>query len=171
LGLRGLNAYIGDCKQISHCLGFLHGDLLNYFKNDDPVVKGIDDLDDLDVRNGVPGIAETFHIVPETLIMLLLDGLQSFSCRWMLVCTLKIPDEHGTKLVPIVDGSFRQVDEPRPGRARQCHEQVIIFHPIISSRGLDDYVIDLEESFGIFGAMIYVDVPGLEVFWPHDLPE
>jgi hypothetical protein len=46
--------------------------------------------------------------------MLLFDGLQSFCYRWMLVRTLDVLDEHGTQLVPIVDGSFREIDEPRP---------------------------------------------------------
>jgi hypothetical protein len=38
-------------------------------------VKGIDDFDVLDIRDSVPSIAETFHIVSETFIMLLFDGL------------------------------------------------------------------------------------------------
>jgi hypothetical protein len=96
LGLRGLNAYIGNCEQISHYFGFLHGDLLNSFDIAHPVVKGIDNLDVLDVWDGVPGIAKTFYIVPKALIMLLLDGLQGFRCRWTLVRTLKVPDKHGT---------------------------------------------------------------------------
>jgi hypothetical protein len=41
----------------------------------DPVVKSIDDLDVLDVRDIVPNIAETFHVVLETFIMPLPDGL------------------------------------------------------------------------------------------------
>jgi hypothetical protein len=44
--------------------------------------------------------------------MLLLDGVQSFGSRWLLICALQIVDEHGTELVPVVDGSFDQVDEP-----------------------------------------------------------
>jgi hypothetical protein len=59
-------------------------------------VKGIDDLDVLDVRDIISGIAETFHIVPKALVMLLLDGLQGFSCRWTLICSLQVLDEHGT---------------------------------------------------------------------------
>jgi hypothetical protein len=37
-----------------------------------------------------------FHIVLEPLIKLLLDGLQSLSSRWTLVCALEVLDEHGT---------------------------------------------------------------------------
>jgi hypothetical protein len=40
-------------------------------------VEGVADLDVLDIRDSVPSIAEIFHVVPETLIMLLSDGLQS----------------------------------------------------------------------------------------------
>jgi hypothetical protein len=40
-------------------------------------MEGVDDLDVLDVRDNVPGIAEMFHVVSDALIMLLLDGLES----------------------------------------------------------------------------------------------
>jgi hypothetical protein len=53
-----------------------------------------------------------FHIVPEALIMLLLDGLQSLSSRWTLVCTLEVPDEYGTQLVSGVDRFLGQIDKP-----------------------------------------------------------
>jgi hypothetical protein len=66
-------------------------------------VEGIGDLDVLDVWDSILGIAEMFHVVPKTSIMLLLKGLY---CKRMLVCTLEVPDEHGTQLVPIVDGSL-----------------------------------------------------------------
>jgi hypothetical protein len=59
-------------------------------------MEGIDDLDVLDVRDNIPGIAEMLHVVPKTLIMLLPDGLQGLCCRWSLVCALEVPDEHGT---------------------------------------------------------------------------
>ncbi len=95
-GFGGLYAHISDCEQISHRLGLFHGDLLHSLDIADPVVEGIDDLDVLDVRDSVPGVAEIFHVVPETLIMLLPDGLQSLCCRWTLVRALKVPDEHGT---------------------------------------------------------------------------
>jgi hypothetical protein len=92
LGLTSLNAYVGNCEQIGHRPGLLHGDLLHSFDIVDPIPEDIDDLDVLDVRDSVPGIAETFYVVPKTLIILLLDGLQGLSSRWMLVCTLKVPD-------------------------------------------------------------------------------
>jgi hypothetical protein len=41
----------------------------------DPVMETIDDLGFLDIRDSVPVITETFHVVPEDLIMLLLDCL------------------------------------------------------------------------------------------------
>jgi hypothetical protein len=75
---------------------FLNGDLLNCFKIGDLVVEGIDDLNVLDVQDSIFGIATTFHIVLETFIMLLLDGLQSFYCGRLLVRTLEVLDEHGT---------------------------------------------------------------------------
>jgi hypothetical protein len=59
-------------------------------------VESIDDLDVLDIQDSVSGIVEIFHVVPEALIMLLLDGLQSLSCRWTLVCALEALNEHGT---------------------------------------------------------------------------
>jgi hypothetical protein len=80
-GLGGLNAYIGDCRQTSYRLGFLHGDLLNSFEIAYPVAKGIDDIDVLDVWDSVSSIVEIFHEVPKAFIMLLLYGLQGLSCR------------------------------------------------------------------------------------------
>jgi hypothetical protein len=74
-GFTSLNAYINDCEQIGHRSGLLHGNLLHSIDVADSVMESIDDLDVLDIPNGVPGIAETFHVVPEALIMLLLDGL------------------------------------------------------------------------------------------------
>jgi hypothetical protein len=66
----------------------------------DPVAKGIDDLNVLDVRDNVPDIAEMFHVVPENLIFLLPDGLHGLCCRWALIRALEVPNEHGTYLVP-----------------------------------------------------------------------
>jgi hypothetical protein len=74
-------------------------------------MKSIDDLDVLDIQDGIPGIVETFHVVKEALIMLLFDGLQSLSSRWTLVCTLEVPDEYDTQLVPGVDRSLGQIDK------------------------------------------------------------
>jgi hypothetical protein len=87
---------MGDYKQISHHLGFLEGNLLNCLEIANPIMEGIDDLDVLNVWDSVPGIAEIFHVVLEDFIMLLLDGLQSFYCRWVLACTLEVPNECGT---------------------------------------------------------------------------
>jgi hypothetical protein len=106
LSLRSLYTYIGDCEQIDYRLWLLHDNLLNSFDVADPIVKGIDDLDVLDIRDSIPNITETFHVVPETLIMLLPDGLQGLYCRWTLVRALKVSNEHVTQPVPRSDRSF-----------------------------------------------------------------
>jgi hypothetical protein len=80
-GLGGLNAYFSDCKQIGHCFWLLRDNFLNSLDITHPVVKGIDDLDILDVWDSVLGVAEMFYVVSEAFIMLLLDGLLSFRCR------------------------------------------------------------------------------------------
>jgi hypothetical protein len=54
----------------------------------------------------VSGIAEMFDIIAETLIMLLLDGLEGLGSRWMFIGALEVSDEHGTQLVPGVNGSL-----------------------------------------------------------------
>jgi hypothetical protein len=74
-GFRGLYAHIDDCEQIGHRFGLLNGDFLHSPNVTDPIAEGIDDLDVLDVWDNVPGIVEMFHVVLETLIMLLPDGL------------------------------------------------------------------------------------------------
>jgi hypothetical protein len=74
-GLGSLNAYTSDCKKIGHHFGLLHGDLLNSLDIIHPITKSIDNLNVLDVRDSLPGIAKIFHVVLKTLIMLLLDGL------------------------------------------------------------------------------------------------
>jgi hypothetical protein len=104
--LRSLNAYVSNCKQIGHCSGLLHGDLLHSLDVTDSITESIDDLYVMYVQDGVPGIVETFHVVPDALIMLLLDGLQSLGGRWMFVCTQEVPDEYGTQLLPGVDRSL-----------------------------------------------------------------
>jgi DNA-directed RNA polymerase subunit N (RpoN/RPB10) len=38
--------------------------------------------------------------------MLLLDGIQSFCCRWTLIRALEVVDEHGIQLVLVVDSTF-----------------------------------------------------------------
>jgi hypothetical protein len=75
LGLRSLNAYVSNCKQIGHHSRLLNGDLLHSLDVIDSIMEGIDDLDVLDVRDDIPGDVEMFHIVPDALIILLLDGL------------------------------------------------------------------------------------------------
>jgi hypothetical protein len=94
-GFECLDACVRDCEQISHRLGFLHGDLLHDLDVTDSITEGVDDLDVLDVRDSIPGIAKIFHVVPEALIILLSDGLESLRSRWTLVRALEVPDEHG----------------------------------------------------------------------------
>jgi hypothetical protein len=96
LCFRSLDACVRDCKQIGHCLGLLHGDLLNSIDVTDSVAEGVDDLDVLDISDIIPGIAEIFYVVSKALIMLLPDGLESLSSRWTFICVLKVSDEHGT---------------------------------------------------------------------------
>jgi hypothetical protein len=86
--LESLNACVSDHEQISHHLGLLHGDLLHSLDVTNSVVEGVNDLDVLDVRDSVPGIAKMFHVVLKALIMLLSDGIQSLNSRWMLVRAL-----------------------------------------------------------------------------------
>jgi hypothetical protein len=79
-------------------------------------MEGIDDLDVLDIQDSISSIAEMFHVVLEAFIMHLLDGIHGLCSGWTLVCTLEVPNEHGTQLVSVVDGSLGQIDEPRYGR-------------------------------------------------------
>jgi hypothetical protein len=41
----------------------------------------------------------------------------------------------------------------------------------ISSCGLNDSMVDLDELLGIAGTIILVDMPDLEFFWLDNLPE
>jgi hypothetical protein len=75
LGFESLNAYVGDCEQISHHSWLLHNDLLHSLDVADTVTESISDLNVLDIWDSVPEVAEMFHAVSEALIMLLLDGL------------------------------------------------------------------------------------------------
>jgi hypothetical protein len=59
-------------------------------------MESIEDFYVLDVRDSIPGIVETFHVVLEAFIMLLLDGLQGFWCRWTHIHALEVADEHST---------------------------------------------------------------------------
>jgi hypothetical protein len=75
LSFGSLNACVNDHEQIDHDHGLLHDDLLYSLDVVDSVAEGIDDLDILDIRDNIPGIPETFHVVLDALIMLLPDGL------------------------------------------------------------------------------------------------
>jgi hypothetical protein len=105
-GFGSLYAYVGDRKQISHRFGLLHGYLFHSFDIDDAIMEGVNDLDVLNMRDVIPSIAETLDIIAETLIMLLFDDLEGLDSRRMLISALKIPGEHGTQLVPGVNGSL-----------------------------------------------------------------
>jgi hypothetical protein len=74
-GLGGLNANVNNYKHISHHFRLFHGNLFHGLDITDSIAEGIDDFNVQDVWDSVPGIAETFHIVSEAFIMLLLDGL------------------------------------------------------------------------------------------------
>jgi hypothetical protein len=80
--------------------------LFHSFDIADAIMEVVDDLDVLDVWDAISGIAETLDIIVKTLIMLLLDGLEGLGSRWMLIGALEVFDEHGTQLVPGVNGSF-----------------------------------------------------------------
>jgi hypothetical protein len=64
-----------------------------------------------------------------------------------------------------------QIDKPGSGRARQYRGLIVGLYPIVSSRGLNDRVVDLDEFLYIAGAVIFVNVPSLELLWPDELPE
>jgi hypothetical protein len=101
-----LYAYIGNREQINYHFGLLHGYLFHSFDIADAITEAINDLDVLDVWDAIFGIAETLAIIMETLIMLLLDGLEGLGSRCTLIGALKVPDEHDTQLVPGVNRSF-----------------------------------------------------------------
>jgi hypothetical protein len=161
--LESLNAYISDREQINHHLWLLHGDLLHNLAIADPVTEVIYDLNVLDVQDSVSSVAEMFHVVSEAFIMLLLDYFQGVSYRWTFICTLEVPDEHGTQLVPGVDRSLRKIDKPRSGHVGQCCGQIVSFYLIVSFYDLDDHMIDLDELFRIAGPILFIDVPGFEL--------
>jgi hypothetical protein len=95
-GFRSLNACVSDCEKVGHRLGLFYEDLLHNLDITDSIIEGVDDLDVLDIRDSVPSIAETFHVVLKALIMLLPDGFKSLNSRWTLVRALEVLDEHGT---------------------------------------------------------------------------
>jgi hypothetical protein len=69
-------------------------------------MEGVNDLNILYVQDAVSDIIETLDIITETLNMLLLDGLEGLVIRRTLLGALEVPDEHGTQLVPGVNGSL-----------------------------------------------------------------
>jgi hypothetical protein len=93
LGFGSLNACVRDHEQIRHCFGLLHDDLLHILDVTDSVMKGVDDLDVLDIRDSIPDIVKIFYVDPEALIMLLPNCLQSLSSRWMLVRALEVTND------------------------------------------------------------------------------
>jgi hypothetical protein len=133
-------------------------------------MKSIDDLDVLNVRGSVSSIAEMFHVISKVFIMLLLDGLQSFCCRWMLIRALKVANEKGTQLLLVVDSSFGQIDELGSSHVGQCYGQIVGLYSIVISHGLNDCVVNLDEFFRVVEAVILVDRPRLELINPKDLP-
>jgi hypothetical protein len=90
---RSFYAYIGNRVQTDHHFGLLHRYLFHGFEIADAISEGVNNLDVLDV---VSGIAEPLDIITETLIVLLLDGLEGLDSRWTLIGALQVPDEHGT---------------------------------------------------------------------------
>jgi hypothetical protein len=107
LGFGSLYAYIGDREQISHRFGLFHSYLFHHFNIANVITEGINNLDVLDVQDVISGIAKILDIVVETLIMLLLDGLEGLGSRRTLIGALEVSDEYGTQLVPGVNGSLR----------------------------------------------------------------
>jgi hypothetical protein len=106
-GFESFYAYIGNREQISHRFGLLHRYLFHGFEIADTISEGVNNLDVLDVRDTVSGIAKMLDIITETLVMLLLDGLEGLGGRWTFIGALEVPNEHDTQLVPGVNGSFR----------------------------------------------------------------
>jgi hypothetical protein len=95
-GFRSFYAYVGTREQIGHRFGLLHCYLFHSFEIADAIMENINNLNVLDVWDAISGIAEMLDIITETLIMLLLDGLEGLGGRWTLICALEVPDEHGT---------------------------------------------------------------------------
>jgi hypothetical protein len=105
-GFGSFYAYIGNREQISHHFELLHCYLFHSFEIADAIMKCVNNLNVLDVRDVVSAITEMLDIITETLIVLLLDGLEGLGGRWTLIGVLEVPDDHGTQLVPGVNGSF-----------------------------------------------------------------
>jgi hypothetical protein len=95
-GFGSFYAYIGNRDQIDHHFGLLHCNLFHSFEIADAITEGVNNLDVLDVWDAVSDIAEMLDIITETLIVLLLDGLEGLGGRWTLIGALEVLDEHGT---------------------------------------------------------------------------
>jgi hypothetical protein len=80
-GFRSFNSYIGNREQIDHRFRLLHRYLFHGFEIADSISEGINNLDVLDVRDVISFIVEMLDIITETLIMLLLDGLEGLGGR------------------------------------------------------------------------------------------
>jgi hypothetical protein len=87
-GFGSFYAYIGNHEQIDHRFRLLHRYLFYDFEIADSISEGNNNLDVLDVRDVVSGIAKTLDIITETLVVLLLDGLERLGGRWMLIGVL-----------------------------------------------------------------------------------
>jgi hypothetical protein len=85
----------------------LHSYLFHSFNIADAIMEGVNDLNVLNVRDVISGIAEMLDIIVKTLIMLLLDGLEGLGSRRTPIGALEVPDEHGTQLVPGVNVSLK----------------------------------------------------------------
>jgi hypothetical protein len=96
-GFGSFYAYIGNHEKIGHRFELLHRYLFHDFEIADAISEGVNNLDVLEVRDVVSGIAEMFDIITETLVVLLLDGLEGLCGRWTLIGALEVPDEHGTR--------------------------------------------------------------------------
>jgi hypothetical protein len=83
-----------SCPRMGHIVSRSHKKLLYssyfcYFA--DAITEDINNLDVLDVRDAISDIAEMLDIIMETLIVLLLDGLEGLGGRWMLIGALEVP--------------------------------------------------------------------------------
>jgi hypothetical protein len=88
-GFRSFYAYISNCEQIGHCFELLHRYLFHGLGIADAISEGVNNVDVLDVRDAVSGIAETLDIITGTLVVLLLNGLEGLGGRWTLIVPWK----------------------------------------------------------------------------------
>jgi hypothetical protein len=91
-GFGSFYAYIDNREQIGHRFRLLHCYLFHSFEIVDAITEGVNNLDVLDVQDVVSDIVKMLDIITETLIMLLLDGLESLGDRWTLIGALEVSD-------------------------------------------------------------------------------